>query len=60
MNNSQVRLGDKVICRWSGVIGIVIKQYYPTASEQQTMVETADGRKYHAPTRTWARLMRPV
>lgn len=45
------KIGDKVICIVSGVIGVVIKQYFPTACEQQTMIECADGRLYHAPTR---------
>lgn len=46
-------IGDKVRCISSGVIGYVVKFYTPTACEEQTMVETADGRFYHAPTRTW-------
>lgn len=45
-----IEIGDNVICAISGVQGIVIKQYYPTASPQQTMIQCADGRKYHAPT----------
>lgn len=48
-----IKIGDKVICTVSGVSGVVIKQYYPTACEQQTMVRCDDGRLYHAPTRTW-------
>lgn len=46
-------IGDRIICTESGVSGICEKFYYPTACEEQTMVETADGRHYHAPTRTW-------
>ena len=46
-------IGDLVICTVSGVIGKVLKFYVPTASEEQTMVQTLDGRKYHAPTRLW-------
>lgn len=46
-------IGDRIICTESGVSGICEKFYYPTACEEQTMVETADGRFYHAPTRTW-------
>jgi len=46
-------IGDLVRCVESGVSGRVIKFYFPTSCEEQTMVETADGRKYHAPTRTW-------
>lgn len=46
-------IGDKVRCISSGVIGYVVKFYTPTACEEQTMVETADGKFYHAPTRTW-------
>ena len=38
--------------KWSGVIGYVVKFYTLTACEEQTMVETADRRFYHAPTRT--------
>ena len=50
---SNIKIGDKVICIESGVSGVVVKQYYPTACEEQTMVKTPDGRLYHAPTRTW-------
>ena len=46
-------LGDIIICTGSGVIGKCIKFYVPTACEEQTMVITDDGRKYHAPTREW-------
>lgn len=49
--NSKINVGDKVICTASGVTGIVIKQYVPTSSEEQTMIICSDGRKYHAPTR---------
>lgn len=46
-------IGDKIRCYESGARGICVKFYTPTACEEQTMVETADGRFYHAPTRTW-------
>lgn len=46
-------IGDMVICKTSGVTGRVIKFYKPTACEEQTMVVTGDGRKYHAPTSEW-------
>lgn len=49
-----IKVGDKVICV-TGVRGIVVKQYCPTACEQQTMIETTDGRKYHAPTRCFVK-----
>ena len=48
-----IKIGDEVICMVSGVSGVVIKQYYPTACAEQTMVKTSDGRLYHAPTSTW-------
>ena len=48
-----IKIGDEVICIVSGVSGVVVKQYYPTACEEQTMVKTSCGRLYHAPTRTW-------
>lgn len=51
-----IKIGDSVICVESGVYGIVIKQYYPTACEQQTMIQCDDGKKYHAPTSTWIRV----
>lgn len=51
----EFKIGDKIICKESGVIGICTKFYIPTACEEQTMVETSDGRFYHAPTRTWKR-----
>lgn len=48
-----IKIGDKVICCESGVVGTVVKKYFPTACEEQTMIKTADGRLYHAPTRTF-------
>lgn len=49
------KIGEKIICEETGVAGICTKFYVPTACEEQTMVETGDGRFYHAPTRTWKR-----
>ena len=51
--DKQIEIGDKVVCIISGVKGVVVKQYYPTACEQQTMIRCADGRLYHAPTNTF-------
>ena len=45
-----VQVGDKVVCIPTGVRGTVVKQYYPTASTQQTMIRTENGLLYHAPT----------
>ena len=45
-----VQIGDKVVCIPTGVRGTVVKQYYPTASAQQTMIRTKNGLLYHAPT----------
>lgn len=49
-----IKIGDKVVCD-TGVRGIVIRQYFPTACEQQTMIVTLDGRRYHAPTRRFVK-----
>lgn len=49
----QFNIGDRIICTASGVVGKCIKFYVPTACEEQTMVITDDGRKYHAPTKEW-------
>ena len=38
------------------VTGIVVKQYFPTACEEQTMIQCDDGRLYHAPTRMFMRI----
>ena len=47
-------IGDKIRCYESGVRGICGLLQQPNQEcEEQTMVETADGRFYHAPTRTW-------
>ena len=51
-------IGDKVICRKSGVVGQVIKFYIPTASAEQTMVKTLRG-LYHAPTNDWVKADQP-
>lgn len=48
-----LKIGDKAVCMVSGVCGIVVKIYTPTASAQQIMVRTNDGRLYHAPYNTW-------
>lgn len=50
---NDVKIGDKVICLESGIVGTVVKEYFPTACEKQTMIKTEDGRLYHAPTRTF-------
>ena len=39
----EIYIGDKVICIVSGVTGIVVKKYTPTASEEQTMIRCIDG-----------------
>lgn len=44
-----IHIGDRVVCT-TGVKGVVVKQYYPTACAQQTMIRTDDDRLYHAPT----------
>lgn len=46
-------IGDEVIHRQSGVIGTVIRFYAATACSEQTMVQTGEGRWYHAPTSEW-------
>ena len=56
LKDKMIKIGDRVVCTASGVSGVVIKQYYPTACAQQTMIETDDGRLYHAPTSTFVRL----
>ncbi len=47
--NVDIEVGDRVICS-TGVKGVVVQQYFPTASAQQTMIRTDDNRLYHAPT----------
>ena len=54
--NNKIHIGDKVVCTVSGVTGIVLKQYIPTASEEQTMIRCIDGREYHAPTHLFEKL----
>ena len=44
-----MQIGDRVICLVSGVRGVIIKIYTPTASAIQIIVRTYDGRLYHAP-----------
>ena len=50
---AKLQRGDWVICTESNVVGRITKFYKPTACEEQIMVITQDGRKYHAPARTW-------
>lgn len=56
MKSRDFGIGDMIICESTGVIGKVIRFYFPTACEEQTMVQTWDGRKYHAPTREWKKI----
>ncbi|MEG1932084.1 MAG: hypothetical protein RR075_03130, partial [Pygmaiobacter sp.] len=49
-----MKIGDKVYIPSNEISGTVVKQYYPTACEQQTMIRTEDGRFYHAPTRMFS------
>lgn len=49
----EFNIGDRILCTVSGVVGKCISFYTPTACEEQTMVLTDDGRRYHAPTSTW-------
>ena len=55
--DSMFKVGDHVVCI-TGVSGMVIKQYYPTACEEQTMIRCDDGWLYHAPTRMFERDVR--
>lgn len=57
---SEINIGDYVICRPTGVSGTVVKQYFPTACEQQTMIQCDDGRRYHAPTRLFEKVDSPA
>lgn len=54
MQKRTINIGYKVICSESGVVGTVIRFYHPTSCEEQTLVETENGKRYHAPTRTWS------
>lgn len=47
---------DRVINKWNGIKGTIIKVYKPTACEYQIMVKTDDGREYHAPLVDWIRI----
>lgn len=57
MLERKFNIGDRIICGETGVIGKCIKFYIPTACEEQTMVLTDDGRRYHAPTRLWEKIL---
>ncbi len=48
-----IEIGEIAMCTTSGVIGIVVKKYFPTACSEQIMVKTSDGRFYHAPASEW-------
>lgn len=50
-------IGDRVMQIEDKVIGEVIKMYYPTAYKQQTMILCDDGRKYHAPSDTFIKVL---
>ncbi len=54
MSTNNIKVGDRVICV-TGVKGVVVQQYFPTASVQQTMIRTDDNRLYHAPTTMFAK-----
>lgn len=50
-------IGDRVMQIDDKVIGEVIKMYYPTACKEQTMILCDDGRKYHAPSDTFVKVL---
>lgn len=50
-------IGDRVMQIEDKVIGEVIKFYKPTACKQQTMILCDDGRKYHAPSDTFVKVL---
>jgi hypothetical protein len=54
VKNRTINIGDKVICSESEVVGMGIRFYHPTSCEEQTLVKTEDGRRYHAPTSMWS------
>lgn len=57
--SNDIKIGDFVKCvemPYCGVSGVVIKQYCPTACEEQTMIRCIDGREFHAPTRCFINL----
>lgn len=45
-----IKIGDMVMCTVSGIIGVVIEQFYPRDRAQQTIIRCHDGKKYFAPT----------
>lgn len=54
IKNTEIKIGDEVLCvspEYFGVKGTVIKQYCPTACEEQTLIKCYDGREFHAPTK---------
>lgn len=57
MSERKFNIGDRIMCVETGVVGKCIKFYIPTACEEQTMVLTDDGRRYHAPTRLWEKAL---
>lgn len=59
----EINIGDTVMCianDYCGVTGVVIKQYIPTGCEEQTMIKCDDGRKFHAPTKYFARINKDI
>lgn len=51
----KIQIGDMVCCEFEGttVVGTAKKFYTPTACEEQLMVDTTDGREFHAPVTHW-------
>ncbi len=47
-------VGDYIICNITGISGICIRFFQPTAQQEQAMVLTIDGRLYHAPVSEWS------
>ena len=57
--SNDIKTGDFVKCvemPYYGVSGVVIKQYCPTACEEQTMIRCIDSREFHAPTRCFVKV----
>lgn len=55
--NMAIKIGDRVVCiTYPAARGTVIKQYYPTAGAEQTMIRCDDGRLFHAPTTDFVKI----
>lgn len=47
--NNDFKIGDKLIHIGTGIVGLFLKSYYPTASARTLQIKCSNGKIFYAP-----------